>query len=83
MTVSFMEAAQKFVEAWSDGHLAGDLATKLRCEEVEALAEMLTALGATTAAAEWIDLQAPGDECDDTHCRCDECEGTQLESNGK
>ena len=74
MNVSFIEKSMKFVEVWGDAHLAGDLAGKLRCAEVEALAEMLTALGASLEAATWIDLHAPSDECDDMHCRCDDCE---------
>lgn len=71
--VSFVEDTQKFVEIWSDSLLAQNIGTLLRCEEVEALAGMLRALGATTAGGDWIDAHAPGDECDDMHCVCIEC----------
>ena len=68
---------QTFAEVWSSDHLAGDLGEKLRCEEVEALAGLLRVLGATTAAADWIDAHAVGDECEDTHCLCDDCDKDQ------
>jgi hypothetical protein len=72
-TVSFIEAAQKFIEEWGSSHLVNDIARQLRCEEVESLCEMLRVLGATEAAAKWIDAHTPGDDCDDQHCRCDTC----------
>jgi hypothetical protein len=76
-TMSFIEAAQRFIEEFSNGTLANDVADKLSCDEVEALTGMLTALGATTAAANWIEQHSFGDECDDTHCRCDDCDKDQ------
>jgi hypothetical protein len=76
-TVSFIEAAQQFITEIGGNHLATDLADKLSCDEVEALAGLLAALGATAAAATWIEQHAHGDECDDMHCRCDNCGGDQ------
>lgn len=65
---------QEFAAVWSDGHLAADLATKLTCIEVEALASMLLSLGQPEAADKWIEFHAEGDDCDDMHCRCDDPE---------
>lgn len=46
---------------------AWDLATKLSCSEVDALAGMLSAAGAPEAAARWIDYHAEGDYSGDDH----------------
>lgn len=73
-TVSFIEHAQKFGDAFSSENLATDLGDKLTCDEVEALAGMLRVLGATSAAATWIERHAVGDECEDMHCCCVDCE---------
>lgn len=71
--MDFVSTAQKFIECWDDTMLSDSVAQQLRCEEVEALADMLRALGATAAAARWIDAHAVGDECEDMHCRCVTC----------
>jgi hypothetical protein len=76
-TMSFIEAAQKFVAAWSDQHLADNIAKGLRCEEVEALADILSALGACAAGGTWIEAHSYGDDCGDTHCLCDDCDKDQ------
>lgn len=78
--MSLQKVLQTFADVWSENHLANDLAAKLRCEEVEALAEILRVLGRSTAGADWIDSHAAGDECDDMHCRCANCEVNLGES---
>ncbi|AAN01832.1 hypothetical protein SEA_BUZZBUZZ_77 [Mycobacterium phage BuzzBuzz] len=67
-----MDEAKNFVEVWGDGYLAGDLAEKLTCIEVEALASVLLSLGAADAATKWIEYHAEADDCGDQHCRCDD-----------
>jgi hypothetical protein len=72
-TVGFVEAAQKFIKSWGSSTLALDLGRLFPCKEVEALAGMLTALGATAAGQAWIDAHSPDDGCEDMHCGCGEC----------
>lgn len=69
------DAAEAFVTQWDDSWLADELGTKLTCDEVEAVAGMLTACGRPEAAKSWIDSHAEGDECGDTHCMCEDCAG--------
>ncbi|QJD50190.1 hypothetical protein SEA_DANFORTH_87 [Mycobacterium phage Danforth] len=68
-----MDDADFFEQAWGDGYLASDIAEKLTCIEVEALAGMLRALGEDRSAETWINYHAEGDDCGDSHCLCDEC----------
>lgn len=65
------EAVDVFRKVWSRSDLAGDLGERLTCTEVEALAELLTALGAPEAAAVWLEAHADGDDPDDAHYRGD------------
>lgn len=65
---------QTFIEVWGDGYLAGDIAEKLTCIEVEALASLFLSYGQPDAAERWIRYHADGDGCDDMHCRCDDPE---------
>jgi hypothetical protein len=63
-----------FAEVWSRADLIHDLAEKLRCEEVEALAGIIRrVLGSVSAADDWIGVHAAGDDCDDMHCQCGIC----------
>lgn len=62
---------EQFKETWGDLHLAGDIASKLTCIEVEALADVFRTFGAAESAEAWISAHAEGDECGDMHCRCD------------
>ncbi|AGY37027.1 hypothetical protein FREDWARD_85 [Mycobacterium phage Fredward] len=62
-----------FKQAWGDGYLASDIAEKLTCIEVEALAGLLQVLGDDESAKTWISYHAEGDDCGDSHCLCDEC----------
>ncbi|MCW8101641.1 hypothetical protein [Streptomyces tauricus] len=58
-----------FADAWS-GTLISDIATLLNCEEVDALAGLLRALGADQSADEWISAHASADnEPQDSHYR--------------
>ncbi|WP_160150808.1 hypothetical protein [Nonomuraea solani] len=45
------------------------MATALNCGELDALAELLTAVGHADLAARWIDAYAKGDNPDDAHDR--------------
>lgn len=65
-----MIAEEKFfIQEWGSGHLACDLAAKLTCPEVEALAGMLQSMGALDAASVWLEQHAAGDEPGDMHYR--------------
>lgn len=61
------EIADRFIYAWADQEIADELGTKLACFEVDALAELLEAFGAPTAADAWIHYHATGDDEDDSH----------------
>lgn len=50
-----------------DAYLAGDVATRFNCVEVEALAELLTALGHTDTAHAWRKAHAEDDDAGDQH----------------
>lgn len=67
-----------FAKVFGAEDCAGDLATKLSCSEVEALADMLTVAGAPEAAALWIDCHAEGDDPGDDHYT-----GTEDEEAGR
>ena len=45
----------RFLDAFDDQILAGDVGPRLTCSEVEALAGMLRSAGAEGAAAAWIE----------------------------
>lgn len=62
------DALARFLNAWN-GELAGDIATKLTCDEVDAVADLLRATGHTDTAAAWIRHHADGDEPGDSHYR--------------
>lgn len=63
-----IDALAGFLEVWS-GDLADDLATKLTCGEVDALARLLHDHGRHAAAAAWINIHSRADEEDDEHER--------------
>lgn len=58
--------AQGFLSAFS-GNLAADVASKLTCSEVEALAELLSAMGGNEQAEGWIEEHTETDEPGDAH----------------
>jgi hypothetical protein len=67
-TVSIPAAvAHAFTDAWCSTVIPADVAASLRCPEVDALADLLRALGAGQAADEWIEIHAEGDEPRDSH----------------
>lgn len=66
-------AALKAADVLSDGEIADEVGTSLNCTEVEALADLFRATGHEDAAQVWIDCHAEGDDCGDSHCRCEEC----------
>lgn len=70
-------AAKHFITTWAASengpHLANDIADKLRCDEVEALAGLLEALGQQESAKQWIIAHSVSDDCDDQHCTCKNC----------
>jgi len=60
----------RFLDAFDDQMLAGDVGPRLTCGEIEALAGMLRATGAEGAAAAWIERHSWGDDdIDDLHRR--------------
>ncbi|MGK5697756.1 hypothetical protein ACSNOJ_33530 [Streptomyces sp. URMC 128] len=61
------DVADAFTDAWCTTAIASDVAASLRCTEVDALADLLRALGAEQAAAEWTDAHAQDDEPNDRH----------------
>lgn len=62
-------ALHRFLATWT-GEMAADVATRLACAEVDALAALLTACGRTAAAAEWINHHSRGDDDqEDAHYR--------------
>ena len=68
---------ERCVECWGSGYLVDDLADKLRCEEVDALAAILAEFGAANAANQWLSVHALSDECGDTHCACRNCSANE------
>lgn len=71
-------AIDRFKRAWTDHHLANNIATYLTCNELESLAGLLDILGMHDASETWITEHAKGDECDDQHCTCSECQTDRL-----
>ena len=59
----------RFAAVFSAGDMAGDLGPTLSCGEVEALAEMLRAIGEPASADMWIEAHAAGDDEGDAHYR--------------
>jgi hypothetical protein len=57
---------ERFVAAFT-WDTAGDVAATLNCGEVDALADLLRAAGATDTAALWIERHAENDEEGDAH----------------
>lgn len=60
------DVAHAFTDTWC-GLVTADLATSLGCAETDTLADLLRALGAEQAAAEWEQAHAEGDEPSDDH----------------
>ncbi|WP_104198716.1 hypothetical protein [Cryobacterium sp. Y29] len=56
------DAAATFTEVFAAGDFAGDVGPRMSCTGVDALAGMLRAVGADTAAATWIDAHAADDD---------------------
>ncbi len=81
MTTELHFALDDFAEAFTmDTDLVSDTAESFRCEEVEAFAAVLRALGFAEAANAWIIAHASGDDSDDDHYWpnwyqpvCDDC----------
>ncbi|MDG9709777.1 hypothetical protein [Streptomyces sp. DH10] len=63
------DVADAFTDAWCTTVITSDVAASLGCTEVDALADMLRALGAEQAADEWTDAHAQDDEPNDRHFR--------------
>ncbi|TLS45796.1 hypothetical protein FE633_13645 [Streptomyces montanus] len=61
------DVAHAFAEAWCDSTITADVAASLGCTEVDALADLLRALGAEQAADEWVDAHAKDDDPGDGH----------------
>lgn len=62
-------ALHAFLSVWS-GDLAADMATRLKCSEVDSLARLLRTHGHPAAAAAWINFHSHGDDDeDDAHRR--------------
>ena len=64
---TFLDAVAEFALVFSRPDTAADLATRLRCREVDALAEMLRACGQVDAADLWIEEHATDDDEGDAH----------------
>jgi len=60
-------AVDTFIEVWTKGDLASDIAGSLTCSEADALATLLTANGNHDAATEWITQHSLTDEEGDDH----------------
>ncbi|MER7063921.1 hypothetical protein [Streptomyces albidoflavus] len=60
--------ATAFTEAF-DGYTADDVAARFTCIEIEALAELLKALGRPDLADTWIEAHALDDDKGDAHYR--------------
>lgn len=67
-TTSEARALDEFLKVWS-GDMSADVADKLTCAEVDALARLLRAHDHPAAAAEWINAHSHGDEEGDAHHR--------------
>ncbi|MDY7528384.1 MULTISPECIES: hypothetical protein [unclassified Cryobacterium] len=58
-----------FVDVFEEADLARDMGPRFTCGEVEALSDLLRAVGATAAAEYWIEAHASADDEDDQHHR--------------
>jgi hypothetical protein len=61
------DVADAFTDAWCTTVITSDVAASLGCTEVDALTDLLRALGAEQAADEWTDAHAQDDEPNDRH----------------
>ena len=61
------EAAARFVDVFAAADFAGDVGPRMSCTEVDALAGMLRAVGADTAADTWVSAHAEEDQEGDSH----------------
>ncbi|TFD05192.1 hypothetical protein E3T25_04635 [Cryobacterium sandaracinum] len=55
-------AAKQFVDVFTAADFAGDVGPRMSCTEVDALAGMLRAVGADTAADTWVSGHAEEDQ---------------------
>ena len=70
-------AVVAFTDVFEEADLAQDIGPRLTCGEVEALSEMLRAVGATAAADYWIEAHAATDDEGDSHRRPTEAEPSE------
>ncbi|RJL20790.1 hypothetical protein [Bailinhaonella thermotolerans] len=61
------ETARRFTYTFSDTAMAYEIAPKLACDEIDALAELLMAMNSPGIAQFWIDCHASADDVGDTH----------------
>ncbi|MGW0332167.1 hypothetical protein ACWD0J_09910 [Streptomyces sp. NPDC003011] len=61
------DVAHAFTDAWCTTVIMSDVAASLGCTEVDALTDLLHALGAEQAADEWTATHAQDDEPNDPH----------------
>lgn len=61
------DVAHAFTDAWCTTTITSDVAPRLGCTEVDALTDLLSALGDERAAAGWTDTHAQDDEPNDRH----------------
>lgn len=61
------DVAHAFADAWCGSTVTANVAASLGCTEVDALADLLRALGAEQAADEWIDAHTKDDDPGDGH----------------
>ena len=66
-TTSDTAAAARFVDVFGADDFAGDVGPRMSCTEVDALAGMLRAVGADTAADTWVSAHAEEDQEGDSH----------------
>ena len=66
-----------FVDVFEEADLARDMGPRFTCGEVEALSNLLRAVGATAAADYWIEAHAATDEEGAGHCRPAEAAPTE------
>lgn len=59
--------AARFVDVFAAADFAGDVGPRMSCTEVDALAGMLRAVGADTAANTWVTAHAAEDQEGDAH----------------
>ncbi|WP_435111922.1 hypothetical protein [Nocardiopsis synnemataformans] len=69
LSPTLRKALALFVTVWESGELAEELGPRLQCEEVKALATLLTAAGEPDSARVWEDFHAEQDDAGDSHYR--------------